>query len=287
MQKSLDKWMCVGEKIMSYNNPEKLQSFTKEELIKKFKELAEIGWIKGAREGNCGSAGNTLEDLLGIEENNLPIPNAAEWELKTHKLNSTSLLTLLHSEPSPQGMSLVSNMLLPKYGWKHKEAGGKYPETEMSFRQTLNGATFTDRGCKVIINREEKKLEIIFDSSKIDDRHQEWKESVERRVGLGDFPTRPYWGFSDLEHAVGTKLHNCFYVEAATKKESGCEYFWYKKVLMLKTFKFENFLNCILEGTAYIDFDARTGHNHGTKFRVRQNVLPSLYEEVTTVVDIK
>ena len=41
MQKSLDKWMCVGEKIMSYNNPEKLQSFTKEELIKKFKELAE------------------------------------------------------------------------------------------------------------------------------------------------------------------------------------------------------------------------------------------------------
>lgn len=27
-----------------------------------------------------------------------------------------------------------------------------------------------------------------------------------------------------------------------------------------------------------VDFDARTGHNHGTKFRMRQNCLPDLYE---------
>lgn len=280
--------MSLGEEKMTYNNiPEKLQSFTKEELIEKLTEISNLGWVEGARKGNCGSAGNTLEDLLGIEENNLPIPNAAEWELKTHKIDSTSLLTLLHSEPSPRVMSLVSNMLLPKYGWRHKEAGGKYPDTEMSFRQTLNGAIFTDRGCTVLVNRDEKKIEISFDSSKVDDRHKEWRDSVEKRVGLSDFSPRPYWGFSDLEHAIGSKLHNCFYVEAATKKENGVEYFWYKRVTLLKTFKFENFLTCLLNGTAYIDFDARTGHNHGTKFRVRQNVLPSLYEEATVVVDIK
>ena len=52
--------------------------YSKEELVEKLKQ------IKNARTGNAGGVGNTLEDLLGIEENNLPIPNAAEWELKTH-----------------------------------------------------------------------------------------------------------------------------------------------------------------------------------------------------------
>ena len=49
--------------------------FTKETLIQKFIEIEKQGWIKNTRERNSGAVGNTLEDLLGIEENNLPIPN--------------------------------------------------------------------------------------------------------------------------------------------------------------------------------------------------------------------
>ena len=96
-----------------------------------------MGFVPNARHGNHGGAGNTLEDLLGIEENNLPIPNAAEWELKTHKTGSASLVTLFHSEPSPRAVRFVPSMLLPLYGWPHQQARGKYPETEMSFRQTI------------------------------------------------------------------------------------------------------------------------------------------------------
>ncbi len=59
-----------------------MKLYTKENLIAEFKEIAANGWIENARHGNVGGVGNTLEDLLGIEENNLPIPNAAEWELK-------------------------------------------------------------------------------------------------------------------------------------------------------------------------------------------------------------
>ncbi len=44
-----------------------------------------------------------LEDLLGIEENNLPIPNAAEWELKAQRANTSALTTLFHIEPQPLG----------------------------------------------------------------------------------------------------------------------------------------------------------------------------------------
>ena len=72
---------------------------TKESLIIELKKIAAKGWIDNARHGNHGGIGNTLEDLLGIEENNLPIPNAAEWELKTQRLNTSSLTTLFHIEP--------------------------------------------------------------------------------------------------------------------------------------------------------------------------------------------
>jgi MvaI/BcnI restriction endonuclease family len=57
--------------------------YSKDQLIERFNEIAAQGWIPNARHGNHGGIGNTLEDLLGIEENNLPIPNAAEWELKS------------------------------------------------------------------------------------------------------------------------------------------------------------------------------------------------------------
>ena len=40
---------------------------------------------------------------------------------------------------------------------------------------------------------------------------------------------------------------------------------------------FEKFLDAIEAGAVAVDFDARTGHNHGTKFRLKQNWLPALY----------
>lgn len=261
-----------------------LQLITKEELIAKFKEIEALGWIENKRKGNDGAVGNTLEDLLGIPENNLPIPNAAEWELKAQRAETTSLLTLCHMEPSPRAAKLVSEFLLPNYGWKHQEAGKKYPETEMSFRMTLNGSNFTDRGFKVRVNEFEKKVEIIFESSKCDERHKEWIDSVDKKVGLGLLSITPYWGFNDLYAKVGTKLTNCFYVQAETKKENKKEFFHYNKVLMLKDIDKSKFIDCIKMGKIYIDFDARTGHNHGTKFRIKQNDIPLLYNQVTTII---
>jgi hypothetical protein len=55
---------------------------------------------------------------------------------------------------------------------------------------------------------------------------------------------------------------------------------------MLRGFRFSGLLEALEKGVMLVDFDARTGHNHGTKFRLRQNYLPMLYEEVTTVVDL-
>ncbi|HPL92955.1 MAG TPA: MvaI/BcnI family restriction endonuclease [bacterium] len=258
--------------------------YTKPALIAKLKEISAMGFVPNARKGNHGGIGNTLEDLLGIKENNLPIPNAAEWELKAQRLNSTSLTTLFHIEPSPRAIRFVPQVLLPFYGWAHQEAGGKYSNDEMSFRQTIHGNSCSDRGFKVVIDRDERKILISFNSKCIDGRHAEWLQQVQKRVGLSELNPQPYWGFDDLEHKAGTKLLNAFYVQAEVEIRRKKEYYHYVKVMMLQKFSFEGFLKALEEGKILVDFDARSGHNHGTKFRMRQDCLPMLYEKTTIII---
>jgi hypothetical protein len=258
-----------------------MKTYTKESLITSLKEIRDMGWIPSARQGNVGGVGNTIEDLLGIVENNLPIPNAAEWELKAQRIGSSSLTTLFHMEPSPTACRFVPQVFLPKYGWRHKEAGGKYGEEEKSFRLTINAKVYSDRGFSVRVERIERKISVVFDSQRTDGRHEEWLDSVRTRVGLSGLEPTPYWGFDDLFHKVGSKLHNCFYLGAKMKKEGGVEYFHYTDIMMLKGLSQEKFVTAIEEGDVYVDFDARTGHNHGTKFRIKQNAIPKLYAEMT------
>lgn len=261
-----------------------MKIYTKEELIQEFSEIAKRGWIENKRHGNHGGIGNTLEDLLGIEENNLPIPNAAEWELKAQRMNSRSLCTLFHIEPSPRAIRFVPQVLLSKYGWPHKAAGSTHSADEMSFRQTIHGRSPSDRGFIVIIDRKERRVRISFDHTKVASRHRNWLISVKNSAGLVELDPQPYWGFDDLEYKAGTKLLNTFYVQAQVKRVNGKEYYWYSEVIMLQGFNFDGFLNSLETGDILVDFDARTRHNHGTKFRMRQNCLPKLYNAVTPII---
>jgi hypothetical protein len=55
------------------------------------------------------------------------------------------------------------------------------------------------------------------------------------------------------------------------------------KIMVLQNFSFEKFLTAIETGALLVDFDARSGHNHGTKFRLRQDFLPMLYETAVSL----
>ncbi|MEO9029002.1 MAG: MvaI/BcnI family restriction endonuclease [Ktedonobacteraceae bacterium] len=276
-----------------------MKTFTKESLIAELKAISEGGWVKSCREpGNHGAVGNTLEQLLGIPENNLPLPNAAEWELKgqrrkpptkTSRINNSmrasSLLTLFHMEPSPRAFKFVPNIFLPKYGWTLNHS-----TNELSFRLTIGASDTGGRGFRVVIDDIERKVLISFNARLVDSRHTKWLETVEERGGLGELDPQPYWGFDDLEHKAGIKLKNTFYVLADTKKQDGAEYFNYNGVFMLQTFSMAKFLELLRRDLIKVDFDARSGfgrvgHNHGTKFRMQPSLLTSLYETVKTIVD--
>lgn len=267
-----------------------MKLYTKDELIETIREVSARGWHKSVKKTidtrNDGAVGNTLEVLLGLEENNLPIPNMQEWELKGQRLQTKSLVTLKHIEPSPRGSKIVVTLLLPLYGWKHQEAGKKYPDTERSFRSTTSATSYTSRGFRLFLDREQGKLRFVFDASQADVHDPEiadWLESVRQRVGLGSLNPEPYWGLDDLRYEIGAKVKNCFYVVADTKVEHGHEFFKYVKLYVLSGFSFDGFLRCIEEGAVLVDFDARTGHNHGTKFRLKQNHWHRLYTEVEEI----
>ena len=122
-----------------------------------------------------------------------------------------------------------------------------------------------------------------FDEKNVHERHAAWKASVQERVGLGELAPQPYWGFDDLFHKAGTKLHNCFFVRAEAIRKDEKEYFSYKSILMLQRLSLDKFIKAIETGAVYVDFDARTGHNHGTKFRLRRERMPELYGTVTAI----
>lgn len=253
--------------------------FTKESVIEKLRQIKEKGWIPSGRSrSNVGAVGNTLEDLFGIKENNLPLANAGQWELKAQRRGTSSLTTLFHSEPSPRNAKIVPKILLPLYGWHHEEADKKYPRTEMSFRSTTPGNRFTDRGFKIEVDRTEEKVKLVFDASKVNTRkHSEWLSDVQKHVGLGQITPQPYWGFDELGRKVETKIKNAFYVLAECRKEDKKEYFHYNEVWMLEHANFNKFLDEVENGAILIDFDARTGHNHGTKFRMYQGTYVKIY----------
>lgn len=186
-----------------------MKLYTKKELIEAIRELSARGWHSSAKNTintrNDGAVGNTLEMLLGLQENNLPIPNVQEWELKGQRLHTSSLVTLKHIEPSPRAHRIVATVLLPQYGWEHKMAGRKYPANEKSFRSTTSTASYTNRGFRLVLDRSQGKLRFVFDASKADrsdPKIASWLESVEQRIGLGPLEPEPYWGLDDLRYEI-------------------------------------------------------------------------------------
>jgi len=259
-------------------------NISKEEILEKLKEIKNLGWIHTNRAPNDGAVGNTLEDLLKIPENNLAIANTVDWELKTQRKNTTSLITLFHLDPEPRKPeSVVANLLLPRYGWPHKEAGKKYPLSEKSFRATLKGDIYSDRGFKVGVNSLTRKIEIIFDPKKVNkEKHNDWFTSVMEHYENGE-KVLAYWNFDDVHKKCVGKIKNTIYVIADSRIVNKQEEFKYERIQLLEDFTFNNILKGILNGIVFLDFDARTGHNHGTKFRIKQNSWPALFSKITEV----
>src|SRR5215212_10153024 len=92
-----------------------------QELVDGLKVLKSQGYITTHRAGHTG-IGKTLEDLLGIDENNFPSPNGIRTESKSARKISKSMLTLFTKSPLP---ARSNSALLQNYGYPSKRGNEK------------------------------------------------------------------------------------------------------------------------------------------------------------------
>jgi hypothetical protein len=229
---------------------------TFQDVVQKLKEINEQGFCRTHRAGNTG-IGKTLEDLLGIQENNIPGPDIGDIiELKSARKPSSSMLTLFTKAPLPNS---ANTYLLNNYGYVTGESQGKH-----ILHTTVNGQSFNtirgSRGFKVG-HRDDK---IILEAT----------PATEYEV---------YWTRDTIKACLENKYpKGLAYVKADFRGSGANEEFHFNEAYFLEGFDFNNFMSLLDIGRILIDIrigqysDGRT-HDHGTGFRIFPDTLDSIF----------
>ncbi len=236
---------------------------TLNDFICEYEKIKSQGWIKTHRSGPTG-VGKTLEDLLGIVENNLDEPDFGEYELKSCRLNSQSMLTMFTRAPQP---ARSNTYLRLKYGY----SSNAYDNDEKVLHSTLTAARF------VPIANTGKQLKIVCDDEKI---------SIASNDGIEDI----YWTRSTLNKAFNKKYKNKFvYAKAESRGTGQNEEFHFIEAYEVSGFDYNAMISLLEQGKIFIDLrigqhpDGRT-HDHGTGFRIRETDHPLLFKTSRRIV---
>lgn len=237
-----------------------------ETLIKEFENIKKMGWIKSKR-NDYGGIGRTFEELIGVKENEFPIPDFGNIEIKTKRAYSKSYTNLFNSTPTGPHYHEVENLRI-KYG---------YPDKILKNFKVLNTSIYANSINKVgknyffklTINKEKKKIYLTILNSNL--------EIIENST---------YWDFDDLEEKLYRKMKYLAFIKAYTKKINNDEYFKYYEMKLYKLKEFNDFIKLIEKGIIRINLKIgifRSGNkkgnicDHGTSFCIKENDLDKLY----------
>ncbi len=235
----------------------------KEKIIDAFNKVKAQGWIKSHRSNNTG-IGKTFEDCIGVIENNFDEPDLFGFEIKAHRAESSSYVTLFTKAPSyPAGANAY---LKDKFGEYYPNSNFKKLHTSMfanSFNTYLNKYSF-----KLIHSPDEKRIYIgVYTCG---------KELLDKRV---------YYTYDDIQTALTKKLSNLFFVSAQRRGKEQ-EEFYFNSAEIYTEPSLTNFLKMLEDGK--IMYDIRIGsyqsgdkcgktHDHGSGFRIKEGDLTALY----------
>ena len=234
---------------------------TIDEFIEKYTQICNMGWIKTHRSGPTG-IGKTLEDLLGIIENNIDGPDFGDYELKSCRLDSNSMLTIFTKTPQPQG---AANTLRMTFGY----SSDAYDNDEKVLHSTLSADRFVpvaDTGHSLKVSCSDTKISIIAEYGK----------------------EYAYWTRDKLKEAFEKKYKGKFVYAKAHSRGSGAnEEFKFVEAYEVSGFDYDAFVSLLEQGKIYIDLrigqyhggakDGQT-HDHGTGFRIKENDQSLLFK---------
>ena len=237
-----------------------------EELNEKFERIKNLGLIKERRHG-FGAIGYTFECMLNKEEENFPVPDYNEIEIKTMNKNAKTKLHLFNLTPDGDYLFPIKR-ILEKIGCPKGDSKVFYREfNAISDTKMIYGM----RG-KLFVNRKEGKVELL-----VFDHH-------DKNIDIG-----VSWSFDWLEERLDLKLKYLALVRASSYIISGEGYYHYNKINYYQLKDFETFLTLLEKGIITINFKIsvyksgrREGqiHDRGTDFSIDVNDLNLLYDEI-------
>ena len=222
---------------------------TLDDFVREFRIIKNKGWILTHRSGSTG-IGKTLEDLLGIVENNTDAPDFGEYELKSVRINAASMLTMFTKAPEPPRSNGV---LLQKYGYISSEI---YGNNSKVLHATLSADRFTSvRGVN--------QLKISCENDGIYFESQNGIENI-------------YYKKKTLRECFDRKYCGTFVYAYADSNGRGVnEKFHFVEAYAVSGFSYDEFAELLEQGIIKIDIrigqypDGRL-HDHGTAFRIRE-----------------
>ena len=239
----------------------------KEKIIEAFNKVKFLGWIKSHRRNNTG-IGKTFEDCVGVVENNLKEPDLYGFEIKAHRSESASYVTLFTKSPSYPKRG-ANAYLKDKFGEYYEGSNLKKLHTSM-FADDFNSYA-GKYSFRLMHQPDEERIYIgVFSIG--------GNELLDKTV---------YYTYSDIERALSKKLHSLFYVTAQKKTDAdGEELFYFDSAEVYTSPSLTKFLEMLDRGE--IRYDIRMGtynsgekygkpHDHGGGFRIKESNLCKLY----------
>jgi hypothetical protein len=228
-------------------------------FIKRFNQIKAMGFIPTQRRGNTG-VGHTLEQLLGLTENNIALPDLDIAELKAGRRNATSMLTLFTKEPLSNLGRSRDKYLLNKFAYESlKEDRLKELYT------TISVGEYNPQGFKLVVTDNEIRI-------------------VHRDVDIDI-----YWTAKLVQNAFEKKFPALVYVYADNMGEDSAEHFHYNEAILLKGFDFNGLMKAVKDGHVKVDLrmhmkNSGAPRNHGTAFRIIKNQIPYCFNEREVLV---
>ncbi|NCO89389.1 hypothetical protein COS60_00125 [Candidatus Wolfebacteria bacterium CG03_land_8_20_14_0_80_39_317] len=221
-----------------------VKSFTINELKNRLNALKKRGFISSLRFHNTG-IGHTLEQFLGLKENNISLPDLGKLELKSQRLETASLITLFTKKPD----DLLNSKLLKKFGYPREKDGLRViHQTITSTAKNKQGFKLKNTGQKLSIL---KNNEYVFSYNKT-----ELEKLFNKKFGKG-----------------------IILVLATSKKDSnGKEKFHYQEAYILKNGSFNAFLKNLFYDIRIGRYPDGRPHDHGSAFRLKKTSLPNVFK---------
>lgn len=228
-------------------------------LKKKLKVIEKMGFVPTRRVHDTG-IGQTLEYLLGIEENNFSLPDIGDIELKAKRIESDSMLTIATKSPLPKG---INKILFNRYKYLDKEK--KY-----NLHSTVYGS-----------RKNKQSFQIIFDRSKL--------------LLKNKYNINAYWPISVFDDVLKVKSDKILFVLAETKGErkSSKEKFHYIEAYLLSRLNINKFKSAVKKDRLKIDIRIGTYgsgknkgkyHDHGTGFRINKRDFLHLFDSFEKLI---